>query len=460
MKHKKRYQIIDIIIMSILAAGIVIFIMVPFFNILAGAFYYENKFDLRYIKSLFDNKTLLFNSLRLGILTTALTLTAGICVSVYIFICSERLQKFWLMILGITMISPPFVTALSYINLFGRRGLISYRLLHLSVQPYGLTGIVLMQALSDFSLCSLLLYGVLKSIPGYMIDSAKSLGAKTNDIICDIILPNMLPGIKASALLTFLRSISDFGTPAIIGGKYNVLALESYLAVIAQGNLPRAAAVNLLLILPAAAVFVPYHKNLKNLGITSHGIETSNSKIVGKGIVYNCIKAIALFFLLWISMQYISIIFSAFTRMKKGSLVITLENIEETGIDIDAVITSQLIINIFEHNTPLHDGAVVIRGNRISSATCYLPLSDNMNISKDLGTRHRAAIGISEVTDSFTIVVSEETGRISVARSGKLTGLNDAQELGTMLRKLYDVSTQEKVFFLLKGMTKNEKKAD
>lgn len=330
MKHKKRYQIIDIIIMSILVAGIVIFIMVPFFNILAGAFYYENKFDLRYIKSLFDNKTLLFNSLRLGILTTALTLTAGICVSVYIFICSERLQKFWLMILGITMISPPFVTALSYINLFGRRGLISYRLLHLSVQPYGLTGIVLMQALSDFSLCSLLLYGVLKSIPGYMIDSAKSLGAKTNDIICDIILPNMMPGIKASALLTFLRSISDFGTPAIIGGKYNVLALESYLAVIAQGNLPRAAAVNLLLILPAAAVFVPYHKNLKNLGITSHGIETSNSKIVGKGIVYNCIKAIALFFLLWIGMQYISIIFSAFTRMKKGSLVITLENIEET----------------------------------------------------------------------------------------------------------------------------------
>ena len=153
------------------------------------------------------------------------------------------------------------------------------------------------------------------------------------------------------------------------------------------------------------------------------------------------------------------------SKAKTGALMViereeSLENIEETGIDIDAVITSQLIINIFEHNTPLHDGAVVIRGNRISSATCYLPLSDNMNISKDLGTRHRAAIGISEVTDSFTIVVSEETGRISVARSGKLTGLKDAQELGAMLRKLYDVSTQEKVFFLLKGMTKNEKKAD
>ena len=99
----------------------------------------------------------------------------------------------------------------------------------------------------------------------------------------------------------------------------------------------------------------------------------------------------------------------------------SLKSIEETGIDIDAVITNQLIINIFEHNTPLHDGAVVIRGNRISSATCYLPLSENMNISKELGTRHRAAIGISEVTDSFTIVVSEETGNISVAQEGKIT---------------------------------------
>jgi len=153
------------------------------------------------------------------------------------------------------------------------------------------------------------------------------------------------------------------------------------------------------------------------------------------------------------------------SKAKTGALMVieraeSLKSIEETGIDIDAVITNQLIINIFEHNTPLHDGAVVIRGNRISSATCYLPLSENMNISKELGTRHRAAIGISEVTDSFTIVVSEETGNISVAQEGKITKLKDAQELGEILRRLYDVSAREKVFFLWKGVTKNEKKAD
>ncbi len=93
---------------------------------------------------------------------------------------------------------------------------------------------------------------------------------------------------------------------------------------------------------------------------------------------------------------------------------------ERTGIEVDGIITSQLLINIFEHNTPLHDGAVVIRGNRVTAATCYLPLSDNMDISKDLGTRHRAAVGISEVTDSLTLVVSEETGRVSVASGGRL----------------------------------------
>ena len=82
--------------------------------------------------------------------------------------------------------------------------------------------------------------------------------------------------------------------------------------------------------------------------------------------------------------------------------------------------SSQLLINIFEHNTPLHDGAVIIRGDRVMAATCYLPVSDNMRISKELGTRHRAGLGISEVSDSCTIIVSEETGKVSIAQRGEL----------------------------------------
>lgn len=112
-------------------------------------------------------------------------------------------------------------------------------------------------------------------------------------------------------------------------------------------------------------------------------------------------------------------------KVKTGALMIIegeqrLDDIEATGIMIDAKISSELIMNIFEHNTPLHDGAVIIRGNRITAATCYLPLTD-IKISKELGTRHRAAVGISEITDSFTIVVSEQTGNVSIAQNGQLS---------------------------------------
>lgn len=150
-------------------------------------------------------------------------------------------------------------------------------------------------------------------------------------------------------------------------------------------------------------------------------------------------------------------------KVKTGALMVieqsvSLKEIERTGIEINGLVTSQLLINIFEHNTPLHDGAVVIRGNRIGAATCYLPLSDNMAISKDLGTRHRAAVGISEVTDSITVVVSEETGRISIAEGGWLRRVSDGEELKKILSAALknDEAEQNKRFKIWKGRRKNE----
>lgn len=125
-------------------------------------------------------------------------------------------------------------------------------------------------------------------------------------------------------------------------------------------------------------------------------------------------------------------------KVKTGALIViedemVLTEYERTGIAVDAILTSQLLINIFEKNTPLHDGAIIVRGDRIVSATCYLPLSDSMNLSKELGTRHRAAIGISEVSDSMTIVVSEETGKVSIAIGGELYRNIDADFLKNKL---------------------------
>ena len=153
-------------------------------------------------------------------------------------------------------------------------------------------------------------------------------------------------------------------------------------------------------------------------------------------------------------------------KVKTGALMVieretSLKEIERTGIEINGLVTSQLLINIFAHNAPLHDGAVVIRGNRVAAATCYLPLSDNMTISKDLGTRHRAAVGVSESTDSLTIVVSEETGRVSVAEEGSLTRVQNADGLReslSVLKKAEEAPGNR--FKLWKGRRRNGKKTD
>ena len=127
-----------------------------------------------------------------------------------------------------------------------------------------------------------------------------------------------------------------------------------------------------------------------------------------------------------------------------------------SGIDVDDMVTSQRLLNIFEHNTPLHDGAVIVRENRVTAATCYLPLSDNMALSKDLGTRHRAGVGISEATDSMTVIVSEETGKISVAYHGELSRGLDAERLKEMLRSIQNKAPEEKKRKLWKGRSRNE----
>ncbi len=153
------------------------------------------------------------------------------------------------------------------------------------------------------------------------------------------------------------------------------------------------------------------------------------------------------------------------SRVRTGALIVVAQNdsladYEATGIEVDGLVSSQLLINIFEKNTPLHDGAVIIRGDRVTSATCYLPLSENTGLSKALGTRHRAGIGISEATDSLTLIVSEENGMISAAYQGELKrGLNQ-EGLEEVLSKIQNKTTEDRKLRLWKGWAKNEKKAD
>ena len=150
-------------------------------------------------------------------------------------------------------------------------------------------------------------------------------------------------------------------------------------------------------------------------------------------------------------------------KHKTGALIVIEQEINlqdhiNTGIDIDAFVSNQLLINIFEHNTPLHDGAVIIRGNRIVSATCYLPLSDNMDLSKELGTRHRAGAGISEATDAFVIIVSEETGKVSIAHNGQLVRNVDGEYLRNKLEllKIGNLDTGKRIKIWKRGGRSDE----
>lgn len=199
-------------------------------------------------------------------------------------------------------------------------------------------------------------------------------------------------------------------------------------------------------------VFQPeLRKALEQLGkkkMFSGLLAFDNSKVVGQRFSDKTIQEL-------IRASY------AMGRERTGALIVvaqddSLEDYTRTGIMLDSMVSSQLLVNIFEHNTPLHDGAVVIEGDRIVSATCYLPLSDNMELSKELGTRHRAGVGISEATDSLTIIVSEETGRVSVAMGGELNRNVDADFLRDKLVLVQNKKIEDKKFRFWKGRSKDE----
>ena len=334
----KRYKIADFILICMVAILIILFILLPFFAVLKESIYSNNKFNFKYIIEIFSKPKLIKNSIKVAFITGIITTFISTCIAIYYYIAGSKTKTVIRIILSTTIISPPFVTALSYINLFGRRGLISYHLLKLSINPYGMWGVILMQIISDFSLSSLLLMGFIISIDKSLIDSAKSLGAKTNNIIKDILLPFLIPAIKASALLTFLRSLSDFGTVAIIGGNFNVLASESYFAVISEGNVAKAAAINVVLLLPALIVFIFYQKSIKNISLSTHGLGSGDENIEKKGYLYTIVKLIAIIFILWISIQYTSIFLSSISMMRKGKLIYTLQNIIEARVYLNKTI--------------------------------------------------------------------------------------------------------------------------
>ncbi len=150
----------------------------------------------------------------------------------------------------------------------------------------------------------------------------------------------------------------------------------------------------------------------------------------------------------------------ACAKTKTGVLLIIeretgLNDYIETGVRLDSAISQEFLVNVFVPNTPLHDGAAIIRGDRLAAAACFLPLSDNPYLSTTLGTRHRAGIGISEVSDAIALIVSEETGIISLARGGKLMRSLDEKQLRESLSSILNNAGETKFFWQKKGGAQN-----
>ena len=177
-------------------------------------------------------------------------------------------QSFCLLILSMSLVSPPFISSLSFISLYGRRGLISYRLLRLSLDPYTKYGVIGMQSLHFTCLNILFFLHSLRAMDGKLLYSGRDLGASPFTIMKDIVLPLLRPAFLASFFLSFLRALSDFGTPIIIGGRYSTLASEIYLQIIGYSDFRKTAAMNILLLLPAFVSFLLYR----------HAIEQSEKR--------------------------------------------------------------------------------------------------------------------------------------------------------------------------------------
>lgn len=338
-KKNKRVSILDIhffntidyIILGLILISVLIFILWPILCVIKSSLFIDEDFTLELYNKLFtNNKKLLYNSVFVATLSATLSTILSVAIALKISFMIGK-KKFILMgILMVTMISPPFVSSLAYIQLFGRRGLITYRLLKLSLNAYGWHGIVTMQSLSFASLNALLLIGIISKLDTSLVQSSLDLGSSPSYALRKIIIPLIKPAILVCFLISFVRSLSDFGTPMTIGGAFNVLATEIYMQIIGYGNLELAAAMNVIILIPALIIFIVYRKLMKKYNILSKGtsnkVSSSDYTFILKGIINWGITLICGVFFTMMILQYLTIFISGITKFSYGKMQFTLDH--------------------------------------------------------------------------------------------------------------------------------------
>ena len=247
-----------------------------------------------------------------------------------------RFKKLVSPLLLITMISPPFVSSLAYIVLFGKRGLVTYGLLGLKLDPYGWQGVVLMQALGEISFAALVLIAALRVMDFRLLQASRDLGASVNSTIGRVVLPLLIPGIGAAGFLCLIKSLADFGTPMVIGGNFSTLATEAYMAVIAKGDLGSSAVLSIMLFVPAAIALFVYRKTggrSTQPGIGSAGFPVSETPLELRGWLGGMCFAITILFALVMLAQFITIVLAALTVYNGSGYEFTGEYFRALSLD-------------------------------------------------------------------------------------------------------------------------------
>ena len=310
----------------LLTFPIFLFIVYPIFLLFWKAFQVENpgqffqEISLRY-------KTAFFHSIESSFYSAVISTVLAFFLSYGIRSTGKWQKRIALVLLSMSMVSPPFISSLSFITLYGRRGLITYRLLGLSFDPYHKWGVILMQSIHFACMNTLFFTNALEDFDGKLYDSGRDLGANAFFVLKDILLPLLSPAILASFFLSFLRALSDFGTPIIIGGRYSTLATEIYLQIIGFSDFSKAAAMNILLLFPAFFSFLLYRMSMKKADDRNKeqkgktGLRLDNRHWMNLPIQF-----LLFFFLLFQALQYASIFLYGFLRFNKKQIFFTWEN--------------------------------------------------------------------------------------------------------------------------------------
>lgn len=325
------YNVVDWIFIGIIITSVLVFILYPILCVIKNSLVIDGEFTFKLYDKLFTtNKRLLYNSLFVGMAAAIFSTFLSVAIALKISFMKGKKKMLLMGILMITMISPPFVSSLAYIQLFGKRGLITYRLLGLSLNPYGWHGIVIMQSLGFASLNALLLIGIISKLDTSVLQASLDLGSSSSYAIRKVVIPLIKPAILVCFLLSFVRSLSDFGTPMTIGGAFNVLATEIYMQIIGYGNLPLASAMNVIILIPALLIFIVYRRLMKNYSLiaegTSNKTSSSDYEIKLKGIFNFIVTLVSSIFFIMMILQYLSIFVGGITKFSYGKLQFTLDH--------------------------------------------------------------------------------------------------------------------------------------